>query len=348
MNSDLKTSKILEEIDLRDENKVNSVLTRAGLYSKSHGFPLAAIHLELTEHCNEFCKHCYNNSGCHNNIADPMSPEKWIDFTKYLVKNGGVFEAILSGGEPLLLGEALFQIMDILHNAGTCFMLDTNGYLMTDEIAKRLKKYRYHWLQISVDGSEAEYHDFFRNRKGSWENTLKGVQIATANGLPVKIAHCITPYNLNDIDNMCDLAYSLGASQITIGELCLSGRAAFNSDLLLSQNQKKYFRQKVKENVIKYKGRMIVKASNSVHVGLKRHQRKPNSCIVIRPNGDIRLDGLAPFVIGNILKNDFKELWTKKLFEAWNDQRVLEYIEGFGDNDRNYSFINYVDADVYL
>lgn len=348
MDNNLITNKTLKKLDLRDEDKVNIALRQAGLYSKSPCFPMAAIHLELTEHCNEFCKHCYNNSGCHNNIADLMSPQKWVDFAKYLVRNGGVFEAIVSGGEPLLLGDALFQIMDILHDAGTCFMLDTNGYLLTDEIAKRLKKYRYHWLQISVDGVKEEYHDFFRQRKGSWENTIRGVKIAIGNGIPVKIAHCITPYNLYDIDDMCDFAYSLGASQITVGELCLSGRTVYNYNLLLSQEQKEIFRQKVKENVIKYKGRMIVKGSNSVHVGLKRHQRRPNSCIVIRPNGDIRLDGLAPFVIGNVLKDDFKEIWSQRLTDAWNDPRVIKYIEGFEKDDRNHSFVNYVDEDIYL
>lgn len=348
MDSKFKSKEFLKRVDLRNEEEVNSALTKAGLYSNLPGFPLAAIQLELTEHCNEYCKHCYNNSGCHNSVPDIVTPEKWVDFAKYLVENGGVFEAILSGGEPLLLGDTLFQIMDILHNDGTCFMLDTNGYLLTDEVAKKLKKYRYHWLQISLDGVRAEYHDFFRQRKGSWQSTVNGVKVAVSNGIPVKIAHCITPHNLMDIDEMCDFAYSLGVSQITVGELCLSGRTAYNIELLLSQRQKEYFRQKVKENAVKYKGRMIVKGSNSVRLGLKRHYRRPSSCAIIRPNGDIRIDGLAPFVIGNILEDDFKKVWTNRLLDAWRDQRVLEYIEGFGDDDRNHSFVNYVDQDVYL
>lgn len=44
------------------------------------------------------------------------------EFSKYIVKNGGVFECLLSGGEPLLLGDKLFEIMNILHNDGRYFL----------------------------------------------------------------------------------------------------------------------------------------------------------------------------------------------------------------------------------
>ena len=61
-------------------------------------FPIDALHFELTSHCNMKCAHCYNNSGINNLCLDLMSPQKWIDFAKYLVDNGGVYETILSGG----------------------------------------------------------------------------------------------------------------------------------------------------------------------------------------------------------------------------------------------------------
>lgn len=44
------------------------------------------------------------------------------------MKHGGVYEYILSGGEPFLLGDGLFKIMDVLNASDTCFMLLTNGY----------------------------------------------------------------------------------------------------------------------------------------------------------------------------------------------------------------------------
>lgn len=202
-------------------------------------------------------------------------------------------------------------------------------------------------MQISIDGINSEYHDEFRQKKGSWEKAIEATKSLIRNDIPVKIAHCVTPYNLYDIDKMCEFAYSLGASYIMVGELCMSGRAAQNQDLLLSDEQREYLYNKVSENIAKYRNKMKIRCSHSVKAGLERHQKFPNSSAVIRPNGDIRIDGMAPFVIGNVLLDDFADVWTSKIHKAWNDPRVLKFISDFND-DRNHTLINYVDNDIYI
>lgn len=339
---------IIRKMNLQNEDAINEALKAKGMYSSSKTFPLSSLHFELTSHCNAFCKHCYNNSGGVINETDEMTPDRWIQFAKYLVEHGGIFECLLSGGEPLLLGEKLFEIMDVLHEDGTIFMVMTNGYLLTDEIAQKLTKYQYHWLQVSIDGSNAAYHDSFRQVKGSWNRAVIGAKAVSDNGLPLKIAHCVTPYNLNDIDNMCDLAYSLGAASIMIGGISLSGRTAHNEKYLLSKSEKEILNERIHENRLRYEGRMRVKSANSVKSGLEKHAKRPRSAAVIRPNGDIRIDGMAPFIIGNILRDDFEEIWEVKIDDCWNDSRVQRFISGFDKEDRNRAYINYLNKDVLL
>lgn len=348
MKKHLKLYDLTGQLDLSDERVISKTLYRTGVYSESHTFPIASLQFELTAHCNMFCKHCYNNSGIKNAVPDAMTPEKWINFSKYIVEHGGIYECLLSGGEPLLLGKDIFKIMDIFHDDGTCFTLISNGYLITEEVAKSLKKYNYHRFQVSIDGANAEYHDSFRQKKGSWEKAVDAALAIVRNEIPLKIAHCVTPYNLHDIDDMCGLAYSLGASAITVGELCLSGRVGQNQDLLLSDNQREILKQKVSENAYKYRGRMRVKTSNSVRLGLEQHKKRPNSGAIIRPNGDIKIDGMIPFVIGNVITDDFVEVWTKKLNSSWKHPKVKEYIASFSDDDRNHAFINYAENDIYI
>lgn len=338
----------IKNIDLCDEGIIKRALENAGLFSKLASFPLAALQFELTTHCNAMCKHCYNNSGINNSIPDAMTAAEWISFAKYLVAHGGVFEVLLSGGEPLLLGEALFDLMDILHDDGTCFLLQTNGMLLTQEVAKRLSKYRYHWIQISIDGVTARYHDEFRQVKGCWEKAVSAAYAVASNDIPFKIAHCVTPYNLQEIDQMCDFAYSIGASALTIGELCLSGRVAKNQDLLLSNEQRKILFNKIEENIHKYRGRMVIKSSNRIRDGLERQRKKPYTSALIRPNGDIRIDGMAPFVIGNVLTDDFAEVWTKKINLCWENSQVQKFISDFDEDDRNYNLINFENSDIYI
>ncbi|OUO70402.1 radical SAM/SPASM domain-containing protein [Thomasclavelia spiroformis] len=347
MNNKLTNNSILNGVDIHDEIEVSKKLKKEYFFSKNHSFPIASLQFELTSHCNAKCKHCYNNSGL-NEKTDAMTVEKWISFSKYLVEHGGVFECILSGGEPLLLGNGLFKIMDVLNENGTIFFLITNGYLLNEPIVEKLKKYRYHKIQISIDGICAEYHDSFRQKKGNWEKAVYAAKLISKNNIPLKIAHCVTPYNISDIDKMCDLAYSLGAQSIMIGELSYSGRAIVNSNLLLSTEQRNLLYIKVKENSIKYKDKMKVKCSHSVKEGLEKHLKFPKSGAIIRPNGDIRLDGMAPFVIGNILKDDFANIWENKLVKSWENTKVIKFINDFNDDDRNYSYLNYIKEDTYL
>lgn len=348
MKEKINISEIRESVDLQNEKEVNTVLNKLGLYSTSNSFPISALLFELTSHCNLACKHCYNKSGENNFTPDAMTPEKWIDFSHYLVEHGGVFEVILSGGEPFLLGNKIFDIMDILHDGGTIFYINTNGYLLSTTIIDKLTKYHYHKIQISIDGATPERHDTFRQKKGSWEKAIAGAKAISKTKIPLKIAHCITPDNLYEIDDMCSLAYSIGATDIMVGIISLSGRATENQEILLNENQIQYLNDKIHENSEKYNGRMGVKLSHPVKEGLEKHILKPNSRALIRPNGDIKLDGMLPFVVGNILKDDFADIWERKIKKAWNDPLIIEFINGFNKDDRNYSVMNTYVEDVYI
>ena len=57
---------------------------------------------------------------------------------------------------------------------------------------------------------------------------------------------------------------------------------------------------------------------------------------------------MAPFVIGNILKDDFETIWKKKINICWQDGRVIEFINNFDDNDRNFNYINYSDENIKI
>lgn len=347
MENRRRYNNILRKMNLQDELSIHQALKTKGFYSDSAIYPLSSLHFELTARCNAFCRHCYNDSG-QNNVADAMTPARWLEFSKYLVKNGGVFECLLSGGEPLLLGDKLFEIMDVLHEDGTIFLLMTNGYLLTPNMAKRFAKYRYHWFQISIDGATAEYHDWFRRTDGNWSRAVQGARAVAEQGIPLKIAHCVTPYNLKDMDAMCDLAYSVGAASIMMGGISLSGRTNENQDLLLTAADKEVMKRKIEENKIRYQGKMKVKSANSVKQGLINHSKRPRSGAVIRPNGNVRIDGMAPFVIGNIIKEDFSAVWQNKIDHCWDDVRVRDFIENFDESDQNRILINYVEQDVHL
>ena len=122
--------KIKREAHSRDIVQNNrKKLIADGIYPQQFSKPIN-LQFELTENCNLRCKHCYNRSGICSH-ADAVSPEKWFDFCQHLVAGGGIFQVTLSGGEPLLLGDKLWKIMDVLHHDGTVFNLISNGLIST-------------------------------------------------------------------------------------------------------------------------------------------------------------------------------------------------------------------------
>lgn len=339
-----KKKSYIEMDSLRIEAQKNNILKlqSAQLYPKQFDFPLL-LQFELTQKCNVYCKHCYNNSGINNECKDLMTPEKWKEFCNYIVEKGGIFECILSGGEPLLLGEELFDIMDILYNDGTYFLLITNGFLLNQNVVNRLKKYHYKWIQVSIDGATKDYHDSFRQREGSWERAVNGAFMVSSAGLPLTIAHSVSPQNLKDIDKMCELAYTLGAGNLILGEITLSGRTFENQNLILNSDEMEYLLDRIEYNSKKYKGKMQIQRSLSEELQYEQSVGVPCGGLIIRPNGDIRMDCMTPFVLGNILQDDFLEVWKTKGCSCWDRPEIKDYYDQKRKNIRNY-----VDSDVFL
>ncbi len=339
---------------LRDKKAANDeaehirTLIANHLYPARFTMPLT-LQLELTSHCNVHCKHCYNASGENNSVPDPMTPERWKDFARYIVAHGGIFQCVISGGEPLLLGDDLFGIMDILHDDGTGFLVISNGLLMTRGKAKRFAKYRYKWFQVSIDGANRERHDAFRQRQGSWDAAVRAVFMLVNLGIPVTIAHTVTPESLHEVDAMCELAYSLGASGIILGGVMPSGRSYLNADILMTHEQRSILDEAVLRNMQKYSGRMQVQRSAGTKIQLMRDMNTPNTGAIIRPDGDIRLDCVAPFVIGNVLQEDFYTVWNAKAHDVWSRPEILEYVNSWDDmEETNHGLKNYFDSDVRL
>ena len=333
---------------IKDEKERIEILQKQGLYPKIYNFPLI-LQFELTTHCNVRCKHCYNNSGVAYDSKDKMTSDEWKKFAKYIVSKGGIFQCVISGGEPLLLGDDLFEIMDILHDDGTSFLVISNGFLLTEEKVKCFAKYRFKWFQVSIDGYNAEYHDDFRQRNGSWNHAVNGAYMISKEGIPLTIAHSVTPQNLYDVDKMCKLAYEIGAGSIILGEVTPSGRSANASELILNHEQRNYLYQQVEEISAIYSGKMMIERSATTKNQLQRYINTPNSGAIIRPNGDIRLDCMAPFVIGNVLEDDFESIWLEKASSCWDNEMVRKYVQGYSDdNDFNKVLKNYYDEDIKI
>ena len=321
-------------------------LIAEGSYPAKFNFPIS-MQLEVTSRCNLHCKHCYNRSG-ENRAPDAMTGDDWVAFAKKLVAKGGLFEATISGGEPLLLGDKLFELMDVLHADGTIFNLVSNGYLFDKKILNRLKKYQFYWIQISIDSSNSERHDEFRGVKGSWARATNAAYRVALSGIPLRIATTVTPREINHLEEIVQTAINLGASYLVIGEVMPSGRAFDNEEIFLSREQLNQFYLTTNELIKRYKDKLSILVSSSPRTQLNYFSAEKLNGAVVRPNGDVRLDCTCPFVIGNVLRDDVEDIWAK-YSDCWQSPIVKKFIESCDPISGKNSFAeNYNGKDIYL
>ncbi len=163
---------------------------------------------ELTRSCNLFCAHC-RGSSAPAQYSDELTTEECFSLIEQILEVGRPI-IILTGGEPLARPDVL-QIARYAVNKGLRVVMGTNGTLITEEMAAKLKDVPISRLGISLDFPIAELQDNFRGQVGAFEATMAGIANARRAGIEVQINSTISRLNVNYLDELLALALDVGA-----------------------------------------------------------------------------------------------------------------------------------------
>lgn len=309
------------------------------------------VQLEITYNCNLNCYHCYNDSSSRKTTPE-LTPRQWMNLAQEIA-DMGVFIAIISGGEPLLKQNILFKLMDIMHKSGMYFVLISNGYLMDDDIVKKLLKYEYRYIQISIDGAAPEIHDAIRGVPGSWQRAVQAATKISSAGLPLSVACTVLPENYRHIRDMVELAVTLGAHQLILDSVIYSGRAAAQREKLLPLKSKiKYINQQIKDCRKIYGNTLFIISYMAQAIQLRGKAIGANKIALIRPNGDVKIDCLMPFVFGNITRKPLQQIWQEGLNLGYEHPKVKSMINAIVEDEDLMTAANFPcpnrDNDIYL
>ena len=78
--------------------------------------------------------------------------------------------------------------------------------MISEKIAKRMKEVGIRYVEIGLDGPNAEIHDEFRGVKGVFNATIRGIKNAKAADLDVGIATTATHENSDSIPEILKFA----------------------------------------------------------------------------------------------------------------------------------------------
>ena len=143
----------------------------------------------------------------------------------------GSFRLGLTGGEPLLRRE-LFDIMDCATDAGRHPCVTTNGFFITEAVARKFAARELIWLNVSLDGATAPSNDAIRGA-GSFDRAVAGIR-TLARFTRFTIAFTLTRENVDEIEDCVTLARKLGAHTPVFRAVYPAGAARDQLDLMPS------------------------------------------------------------------------------------------------------------------
>ena len=285
---------------------------------------LKYLFLELTTRCNEHCLHCGSSCG-DKSEKDILSCDEICDFLKKTKEQFDISDFMLcvTGGEPLLR-EDFFEIMGYAHKLGYHWGMTSNGTLINDDIAQKLKETGMRTISISLDGL-SDINDWFRQKKGGYDLALNGFR--SLNKIPefnsVQITTVIHKKNIHQLNDLYELMLKENVKSWRIINIEPIGRAKESTELLLSDEEYRILFNFIKEK--RAEKHLNVSYGCSHYLG-DEYENKVRGwnfiCLAgtqvasIMYNGDIGacldIERRPELIQGNIKKDDFKYIWDNR------------------------------------
>lgn len=292
------------------------------------------ISWNTTNACNMYCEHCYRDAGCKaEEELNTQEAKKLLNE----IAEAGFKIMIFSGGEPLMRPD-IFELVEHATSLGLRSVFGTNGTLITEDVAKRLKAAGAMGMGISLDSMDPEKHNKFRKFPNAWEGAVRGMRNCVKAGLPFQIHTTVMDWNQHELEAITDFAVAEKAVAHHIFFLVPTGRGV--------NIEKESLRAKEYEEVIT----RIMKKQQEVDIELKptcapqfiriagemgmdiRFRRgclAGNSYCIISPKGKVQPCAYLNIELGDVREKPFTEIWRDS--EVLNKLRTFEFQGACGE-----------------
>jgi SynChlorMet cassette radical SAM/SPASM protein ScmF len=179
-----------------------------------HTYPLNQIYFYLTEGCNLRCRHCWIAPKYQS--EENLYPALDLDLFKSIITQAkplGLTGVKLTGGEPLLHPETK-EILEYIRTEDLRLIVETNGVLCTPEMAEKMAACKGTFVSVSLDGAEAETHEWVRGVEGCFDEAIDGLRNLVSAGLRPQVIMSIMRQNKDQIEQIVRLAEGLGAGSV--------------------------------------------------------------------------------------------------------------------------------------
>ena len=292
------------------------------------------VQWHLTEKCNLRCTHCYQTGKGTDEMrlgeikATISEIEEMLRAWSeaYGLEFSPSFN--ITGGEPLLHGD-IFEILEEMRRRRFDVYLLSNGALMSEEKAKLLSWLGVRGVQVSIEGPE-KIHDSIRG-KGSFSSSLKGIGYLLDADIKVSLNVTLSDINADHFMDMISLSSSLGVQKLGFSRLVPSGRGTVLLNRMLDKERvKELYRTIFSQNTNGLEivtGDPVASRMTAIDDAADSGSFPAGGCaagvsgFTILPDGTITPCRRLPIPVGNVRKDDLREIWaTSGVLEALRDR----------------------------
>jgi len=176
--------------------------------------PLNTLYFYLTEGCNLACRHCWMGPRFDATGKDyPVLPVELFETAIREARPLGLSGVKLTGGEPLLHPH-FPSLLEIVRRESLRLTVETNGLLCTAAVAADIARCAKPFVSVSLDGMDAETHEWVRGVPGSFEAARQAVRHLVAAGIRPQIIFSLMRHNAGQASAMVRMAEELGAASL--------------------------------------------------------------------------------------------------------------------------------------
>ncbi len=310
---------------------------------------LTYLFFELTDACNLTCLHCGSNACPKNRTYLPVDAVKIVLDRVAAAFSPQSIMICLSGGEPLLHPH-LFEIIAYAKKCGFSCGMTTNGTLIHRTAARKLIASGLDSVAFSIDGL-ADTHDWFRNKPGSFDQALQGIQNlldASQGQISTQITTVVHKKNFHQLNDLFELACASGVDSWRAINLEPIGRALKNPELLLDAQQFRELLCFIREKRCSVRTPIDVTYGCSHYLTEEFERTVRDNYFIcgsgifvasILCNGDIYscmdIERRPELVQGNIYTDDFVDVWHNR-FQIYRKDRSADCAMCRNCDDRTF------------
>lgn len=275
---------------------------------------LRNLQIELTDACNERCIHCYLPNA-KKDKCKALSKEKVVDILHQYREMEGL-KVVFSGGE-ILLHPHLFYILEECKRLNLMILLQSNLVSLTETEVQKIKDLNVFNVQVSLYSTDRHIHDTITHRKGSFDKTLRNLELLVKYDIPAMISCPVMDVNFSTVRDLHSYAKGIGLD-IYFDFMMMAGCDGCTDNLSTRLNVNQV------EEMLKFRldvNPLFVEAissSRTLEEALsKKFARRRTMCDILSASLCIDSDGsVYPCPGWNSMK--LGNIKTSSLLEVWN------------------------------